>query len=119
MAPRPCGVRLDPTRREELTPERGEGPTEERVGRELAVVRLAPVARAAVDADLDLGRDAEVGFVEVFGGDVERGELGQGRGRAEAPALHVFDAVVGDQVLCCLGHAVDCDGEGLQKDKEK
>lgn len=44
--------------------------------RVLDVVRLATVARHAVHADLDLGRVAKVGFVEVFRADIERGKLG-------------------------------------------
>ena len=49
-------------------------------------------------------------FVEVFGGDLEGGEFGEGRGRAQAALFDVFDFVVGDEVL---GDAADREGERL------
>lgn len=75
------------------------------------VVRLTDVVRPAVPAELDFGRDAEVGLVEVFRRDLKCGELGDGGRRAQSAGLDVFDLVIGDKVLC---YATDGERERLR-----
>jgi hypothetical protein len=66
--------------------------------RRLSVV-FSLVSWNPVGTDFGLGRETKVTFVQQVGVDLESGELGDGGWCSELAVDHIFQEVVGDQVL--------------------
>ena len=78
--------------------------------RRLDVVSLSAIPGDAIDANFDLGWIPEMGLLQVLGADVEGREFGVGRCGAKSALFHVFNFIIGYEML---GDAADSQGKSL------
>jgi hypothetical protein len=81
------------------------------VRRRLYVVSLSAIPGDAIDADFNFGRISKMCLFQILGADVERGEFGVRRCRTEPTLFHVFDFIIGYEML---GNAADGQGKSLR-----
>jgi hypothetical protein len=81
------------------------------VWRRLHIVGLSTIPGDAINADFNFGRISEMRLLQVLGADVERCEFGVRRCRAKTALFHIFDFIIGYQML---GNAVDGQGKSLR-----